>query len=160
MNKNAFGERLASKLIVIALALALTVSIAGAAVYYTQINPNPQPNLDTEKFQVLTFVSASMEPTIMSGNKILVDKQVNPIDLSADYPNSDIIAYYRTSEHNELIVSRIVAVEEVDGKLVFYTKGDANGGNKYPDVPIRPEFDPWTVTEDLIFGKVVDTNYK
>ena len=149
---------MASKIVIVALVLALTASVAGAAIYYTQINP--QNSLDTEKFQVLTFVSASMEPTIMKGNKILVDKQVNPQDLSADYPNSDIIVFYRSSNLDELIVSRIVAKEETNGKLSFRTKGDSNGPNKYPNLPSIAEFDPWNVTENLIFGKVADTNYK
>ena len=42
----------------------------------------------------------------------------------------------------------------------FKTKGDGNGLNKYPDEPSNAEFDPWTVSEDLILGKVVNTNYK
>jgi hypothetical protein len=51
-----------------------------------------------------------------------------------DYPDSDIIVFYQTSERNELIVSRVVAAEEMDGELVFYTKDDANGVNKYPEI--------------------------
>jgi signal peptidase I len=155
----SWGEWLASKLVIIVLALALTASLAGAAIYYTQTNPSQEPS-GSERFQVLIVTSANMEPTIMEGNKILVDKQISPRDLRDNYPNSDIIVYYKTSERNELIVSRIVAVEEVNGKLVFYTKGDANGANKYPDTPSRSEYDPWTITEDLILGRVIDTDFK
>jgi hypothetical protein len=101
-----------------------------------------------------------MEPAIMEGNQILVDKQVSPRDLNVDYPDSDIIVYFRTSERKELLVSRIVTAEEIDGKLVFYTKGDANGVNMYPEMPSRTEYDPWPVPEDLFFGKVVNTNFQ
>ena len=140
---------------IIALVLVLTVSVA-AAVYVTQINP--MIGLDAEKYQVLTFTSTSMEPAILGGHRILVDKQVSPRDLKTDYPNSDIIVYY-TPDRNRFIASRIVSVEEVNGTLVFRTKGDANSAIKYPDIPSLVDCDPWEVPEDLIFGKVVDTDY-
>jgi signal peptidase I len=152
------GERVASKKLVIAVALVLVVSIIGAVMFYAQFVSSQAPS-GSGQLKVLIVTSASMEPTIMEGYKILVDTEVNPRDLSVDYPNSDIIVFYKTSERNELIVSRIVAVEEVDGELVFFTKDDANGVNKYPAVPSRPEYDPWTVTEDRFFGKVIDTDF-
>ena len=145
-----------SRTIIIVLATVLTISVVGATVYFTQINP--AAFLDTEKYQVLTVATQSMEPTITQGNKILVDKTVNPGDLSANYPDSDIIVYYSSTSKQEFIVSRIVAVEEVDGKLVFRTKGDFNPP-KYPETLSETSRDPWPVPEDLIFGKVVDTNY-
>jgi signal peptidase I len=145
-----------SKTAIIALAIVLTISVVGATVYFTQINPTAF--LDTEKYQVLTVTTQNMEPTIIEGNKILVDKTVNPRDLSANYPDSDIIVYYRSIDKREFIVSRIVAVEEVDGKLVFRTKGDFNVP-KYPEILSESSCDPWPVSENLIFGKVVDTNY-
>jgi signal peptidase I len=155
-NKACLGEKLPLKIIIIAIAIVLTFSVVGAVVYVTQINP--MIGLDTEKYQVLTFTTTTMEPTIMEGHRILVDKQVNPHDLKTDYPDSDIIVYY-TPDHNSFVASRIVSVEEVDGKLVFRTKGDSNAVTKYPDMPSMSECDPWEVTEDMIFGKVVDTDY-
>jgi len=153
------GERVASKKLVIALALVLVVSIIGAVIFYAQFISSQAPS-GSGQLKVLVVTSASMEPTIMEGNKILVDTEVNPRDLSVDYPNSDIIVFYKTSERHELIVSRIVAVEEVDGKLVFFTKDDANEVNKYPAMPSRSEYDPWNVAEDRFFGKVINTNFR
>ena len=140
---------------IIALVLVLTVSVA-TAVYVTQINP--MIGLDAEKYQVLTFTSTTMEPTIMDGHRILVDKLVNPHDLKTDYPDSDIIVYY-TPDRSRFIASRIVSVEEVNGTIVFRTKGDANSAIKYPDTPSLADCDPWEVQEDMIFGRVVDTDY-
>ena len=48
-----------------------------------------------------------------------------------------------------------MSAEEVDGKLVFKTKGDSNEP-KYPETPSLGSCDPGTVPEDRIFGKVID----
>jgi signal peptidase I len=96
--------------------------------------------------------------TLHIGDLIIV-QGVNPADLSADYPNSDIIVFHKPSDPEELIVHRIVAKEERDGALYFYTKGDGNGVNKWPSTPTSSEYDPWNggqgVPEDLVVGKVV-----
>lgn len=142
------------KLMVIALVITL-VSVGSALALYTITNPYitnfPQSPFLTENYIVLKCVTESMEPTIHNGNYILVDKSVSPADLNADYPNSDIIVFYRPMSNRTLyIVSRIANKTTIDGKLYFYTKGDAN-----------IVCDPWgPVGEDLIVGKVVDTNYK
>lgn len=52
------------------------------------------------------------------------------------------------------------SVSNPAGKVVFYTKDDANGVTMYPDIPSRSEYDPWKVTEDLYFGKVIETDFK
>jgi len=96
--------------------------------------------------------------TLHIGDLIIV-QGVNPADLSADYPNSDIIVFHKPSDPAELIVHRIVAKEERDGALYFYTKGDGNGVNRWPSTPTSSEYDPWNnrqgVPEDLVVGKVV-----
>jgi signal peptidase I len=96
--------------------------------------------------------------TLHIGDLIIV-QGVNPADLNADYPNSDIIVFHRPGDPDELIVHRIVAKEERDGALYFYTKGDGNGVNKWPSTPTISEYDPWNsgqgVPEDLVVGKVV-----
>ena len=96
--------------------------------------------------------------TLHIGDLIIV-QGVNPADLSADYPNSDIIVFHEPNNPDELIVHRIVAKEERDGILYFYTKGDGNGANKWPSTPTSSEYDPWNdrqgVPEDLVVGKVV-----
>lgn len=96
------------------------------------------------------------EHTIHVGD-LLVIMPVNPVDLNAIYPDSDIIVYQNPRNPNpDLIVHRIVAETEINGTIAFYTKGDGNGWNKWPN-PISPaEYDPWSpVPSDLIVGKVV-----
>jgi hypothetical protein len=92
---------------------------------------------------------------------IIIIQRVNPADLNANYPNSDIIVYqdprYPT-DPNEMIVHRIVAKQEINGTLYFQTKGDGNGV-KWPN-PVDPSYyDSWNlpngVPQDQIYGKVV-----
>jgi signal peptidase I len=98
--------------------------------------------------------------TLHIGDLIIV-QGVNPADLNADYPNSDIIVFHRPDDPEELIVHRIVAVDEINGTLYFRTKGDGNGFNRWPNTPEETEYDPWKtagvdgVREDLVVGKVV-----
>ena len=96
--------------------------------------------------------------TLHIGDLIIV-QGVNPQNLNTEYPNSDIIVFYKSNQTDELIVHRIVTVEERNGVLYFYTKGDGNGYNKWPATPERTEYDPWNggqgVPEDLVVGKVV-----
>jgi signal peptidase I len=98
--------------------------------------------------------------TLQIGDIIII-QGVNPADLNANYPNSDIIVYqdprYPT-DPNEMIVHRIVAKQEINGTLYFQTKGDGNGV-KWPN-PIDPSYyDSWNlpngVPQDQIYGKVV-----
>jgi signal peptidase I len=96
--------------------------------------------------------------TLHIGDLIIV-QGVNPADLNADYPNSDIIVFHKPGDPEELIVHRIVAKEERDGVLYFYTKGDGNGANKWPSTPSSSDYDPWNngqgVPENLVVGKVI-----
>ena len=98
------------------------------------------------------------ERTLHVGDLIIV-QGVAPQELNSDYPNSDIIVFHKPSDPEELIVHRIVAKEERDGKLYFYTKGDGNGLNKWPSVPQKNDYDRWNggdgVPEDLVVGKAI-----
>jgi signal peptidase len=129
------------------------------------------------QYPVLAVVSGSMcipydgqcdgwthpfERTLHIGDLIVV-QGITPADLNANYPNSDIIVFRKPGNPDELIVHRIVAVNEVDGKLYFRTKGDGNGGpgNTWPTVPQPAEYDPWEdngvpgVSQDNVVGKVI-----
>lgn len=75
--------------------------------------------LHTEK-PVMAVVSDSMVPTFYRGDLIVV-KGINPEEIEL----GDIIVY-QTPYKNIPIVHRVVAIEEKDGKLYFYTKGDHN----------------------------------
>lgn len=131
------------------LLLICVVSAASAAVIFFQ-TPSIKKN-----YQMVTMSSASMEPAIMQGSFILVDPNINPADLNASYPNSDIIMFHNPDNPSQLIVHRIVAKVEINGTTCFYTKADANGA-KYPAVPNPSDYDRWgAVSPDLIVGKVV-----
>jgi signal peptidase len=77
-----------------------------------------------------------MEPTIHTGSLIFV----KPV---ADYNVGDIITR-RTDDPKVTITHRIFSREEVQGKIAFETKGDAN------DAPDGTKF-----TQDGIIGKVI-----
>ena len=98
--------------------------------------------------------------TLHKGDLIIV-QGVNVRELNVNYPDSDIIVFHEPGDSEDLIVHRIVAVNEIDGKLYFRTKGDGNSRVKWPDTPSTTEYDPWEtdgvpgVREDLVVGKVV-----
>ena len=91
--------------------------------------------------------------TLHTGDLIIV-QGVNPADLNADYPNSDVIVYHRPTNPEELIVHRIVSKNERNGTIYFRTEGDGNGMLKWPNAP--DQTDTWSpFSEDLVVGKVV-----
>jgi signal peptidase I len=96
--------------------------------------------------------------TLHIGDLIII-QGVKPAQLNANYPDSDIIVFHKPTNPDELIVHRIVAKEERDGIVYFYTKGDGNGFNKWPTTPEKTEYDPWNngegISEDLVVGKEV-----
>lgn len=82
-------------------------------------------------YSVLRVVTGSMEPTIFTGDYIVVH-QTEPSDLK----KGDIISFYSDEDNIKdlLVTHRIVEVKE-DG--TFITQGDAN--NKPDDIPVRAE---------------------
>jgi signal peptidase I len=98
--------------------------------------------------------------TLHKGDLIIV-QGVDTQELNVNYPDSDIIVFHEPSDPSDLIVHRIVAVDEINGTLYFRTKGDGNSRTKWPDIPTVTDYDPWKtdgidgVREDLVVGKVV-----
>lgn len=95
--------------------------------------------------------------TLHVGDLIVV-QGVDPEDLNADYPDSDIIVFHDPSNPTELIVHRIISKQEIDGTLYFETKGDGNG-NVWPSTP-ESGIDYWSgypdgIPEDLVVGNVI-----
>jgi signal peptidase I len=92
---------------------------------------------------------------IVKGDIIII-QAVNPADLNANYPNSDIIVF-RNPNRVTPIVHRIVQKQEIDGTLYFKTKGDGNGPVTWPAIPNYYDNIPDTkgVTQNLIEGKVI-----
>ncbi|MFA5871316.1 MAG: signal peptidase I [Parcubacteria group bacterium] len=87
-------------------------------------------------YKVFTVQSGSMEPTIKTGSLIFVKPE-------ADYNVGDIVTR-RTTDPKVTITHRIVSKEEVQGKIAFETKGDAN------NAPDGEKF-----TKDGIIGKEI-----
>jgi signal peptidase I len=87
--------------------------------------------------------------TLHVGDIILI-QGVNPRNLNTNYPDSDVIIFRRPDDPSVLIVHRIVAVQEINRKLYFTTKGDGNSVKDYwvgsPD---------GAVSEDMVVGKLL-----
>ena len=71
-------------------------------------------------YQVFTVISGSMEPTYSVGDLLYVQK-VNPTTIKVDDPITFLI-----NEGSAVATHRVTRVEEREGDLYFYTKGDAN----------------------------------
>jgi signal peptidase I len=99
--------------------------------------------------------SHPFDHTLHVGDIIIIQK-VNPNDLNANYPNSDIIVY-RNPNGVTPIVHRIVDKQEINGTLYFKTKGDGNGPITWPNVPNYYDNIPDArgVPQELVEGKVV-----
>lgn len=121
------------------------------------------------KYPALAVVSGSMDTisdgqtpgwthpfahTLQIGDLIIV-QGVNPANLSAAYPNSDVIVFHNPDNPNELIVHRIVAEEEINGTYYFETKGDGNSLYRWPAAIPSSDYDFWGwVPQNLVVGKV------
>ncbi len=93
--------------------------------------------------------------TLHKGDIIII-QALNPADLKANYPNSDIIVYKNPNGVTP-IVHRIVEKQEINGTLYFKTKGDGNSPIKYPEVSNYDDNIPDSrgVPQNLIEGKVI-----
>jgi signal peptidase I len=93
--------------------------------------------------------------TLHVGDIIIIEK-VNPEDLNANYPNSDIIVYKNPNGVTP-IVHRIVSEQNINGTLYFKTKGDGNGPIFWPQTPNNYDNIPDSrgVPQNLVEGKVV-----
>jgi signal peptidase I len=93
--------------------------------------------------------------TLHKGDIIII-QAVNPADLSANYPNSDIIVF-KNPKGVTPIVHRIVDKQEINGTQYFKTKGDGNLPITYPSVSNYYDNIPDSrgVPQNLIEGKVI-----
>lgn len=88
--------------------------------------------------------SHPFDPTLHTGDLIIV-QGVNTSEIhAAPYPNGDILVF-RSLYGDDLIVHRAIEKTTLDGKLAFVTQGDANS---YPG-PSSP------TPADHVIGKVV-----
>ena len=105
----------------------------------------------------LLSVMHPFDHTLHTGDLILI-QAVNPKELNANYPDSDIIIY-RNPLSTTPIVHRIVEKQEINGTIYFKTKGDGNAPTIWPNTPNIYEYDNLPdergVPEELIEGRVV-----
>lgn len=64
-----------------------------------------------------------MEPTLRRGDLIIVG------DLSGRRPIVGDIVVFRSKRLGELVIHRLKGFGEVDGRYLFYTRGDASDSN-------------------------------
>jgi len=102
---------------------AILVSGIGYAQYFLMEN------------LILKVTSGAMEPALRMNDGVIIDETI-PFD---SLEIGDIIAFYKPTDHNKMIVMRIVAVID-DDPLTFRTKGDANPASiPGTDFPITEE---------------------
>ena len=82
-------------------------------------------------WRVDTLSSGSMEPQLRAGELVVIHS-VAPQDIAV----GDIIAFYATDAHENLVSHRVIGIEE-NPLLSFQTKGDANEAPDPLDVPAR-----------------------
>jgi signal peptidase I len=103
-------------------------------------------------------ITHPFDRTLHTGDLIII-QGIDPKRLNIEYPNSDIIVYqnpWYPTDPNEKIVHRIVGSTEINGTLYFYTKGDGNPYNKWPNTLYSGEYDPWSpIPAEMIYGKVI-----
>ena len=75
------------------------------------------------RWQMRRLESHPFDQTLHVGD-IIVIQQVNPADLNANYPNSDIIVY-RNPNGVTPIVHRIVEKQEINGTFILKPKATA-----------------------------------
>lgn len=110
------------------------IGFFGGLALLSVANPNIAKLIPIKPYTVLT---GSMSPSIATGSLVFVDRRTK------EYLTGDVITFIRPDNAKENVTHRISKIEEIDGRKMYYTKGDANR-NK----------DPWTVNAEAIWGKV------
>jgi len=80
------------------------------------------------KYFTLTVGSGSMEPNLLVGDVIVIEKKNR--DEKHDIKVGDILVF---KHDNMVVVHRVIKIDEIDEVLIFYTKGDNNDDpDNYP----------------------------
>jgi hypothetical protein len=120
---------------------------------------NTVPGPDVRNYTLEDFLWTLEHPfdrTLNVGDLIII-QGVDPKTLNTDYPNSDIIIYNdpTVSDPSKTpIVHRIVGSYTENGMMYFYTKGDGNPGEVWPNPVPESDYDSHTVWNQKIGGGV------
>lgn len=107
--------------IIICILLALIIIVNVTMIVKSYIYPDKVP--DFIGYKPLIVLSGSMEPTILTGDLVLV-KEAD----AEDIVENDIIAFRADANTETLITHRVTEVIKENGDISFLTKGDANTG--------------------------------
>jgi len=114
------------KIILEVFSWVFIIFFAGLVILTTASNTNI-----TGGFKSFLVQSGSMEPSIMTGDVVIINQQ-------KQYFNNDVITF--KDSQNRIITHRIVDISQDK----ISTKGDANRSS-----------DPETITQNMILGKVI-----
>lgn len=81
--------------------------------------------------EILTVLSGSMEPTIMTGSIIAV----KPVTDTKSLKVGDVITFKSLDDPNILITHRIMEIKQEGGKVSYITKGDNNDAADTEPIP-------------------------
>ncbi|HEY3363726.1 MAG TPA: signal peptidase I [Symbiobacteriaceae bacterium] len=114
---------------VISAALVLAIALSAVVAIAARRSRDAVPDILGHK--VLTVLSGSMEPTIHTGDVIIVKPLKNPAE---EVKDGDIITFRTSEQANMLITHRVQGTVMVNKKpSAFATKGDAN---QSPDLAV------------------------
>lgn len=137
-----FFFHLITKIFLYVLFLLLVIFFLLFIFYFVDLLYNIKSGEDKPPlFDAYIIVSPSMVPNINVQDAIIIGR-TNPNDLK----QGDIISYLATDSYysGKVITHRIIGIEDVNGELLFRTKGDNNN-----------VADGVLVNEDNVYGKVL-----
>lgn len=106
----------------IIVALVLAVAAASLLAYSARRSGDAIPTVMNHK--VLAVISGSMEPSIRTGDVIIVQPLTQPAEQVRD---GDIITFRTREKADMLITHRVIGTVKVNGQpTAFVTRGDAN----------------------------------
>ena len=126
--------------------VSILIILASLAALLTVVMAKPGQAPDFFGYSLFRVMTGSMEPTI-STDSLIVVKRTDPRELSV----GDVITFYSRDPSllGEPNTHRIIRIEEDAGRMLIYTKGDANNIE-----------DHYHTREEDVIGKVVFTSLK
>ena len=89
-------------------------------------------------YRGFVVLSGSMEPTIHTGDAVLMDS-ISPLDARI----GDVVSFRSPDDPTHMITHRVVSMVATGGVVQFVTRGDANTG-----------VERWSVPADGVIGRV------